>query len=576
MQAPPWCPPGFDVTEMPRRRSEFFPCAEDNKERAQHELKHRLRGLITTMDALTLHTQGIEFFRGSHELFRCALLHSVDYVGLEEMMHWEQVLQDFDSGCLGLVTPSFFEALQAGQSLHGSEQEPPPAEADADGDLLWDSQHAEADTDGGRGETAPRRRGSGSCPQQCCEGTSTDGGSGSPNSSAGGSRPLSSTCSSTCRTRRSSRSSHRSARRQPPRPRVSLAEVAAAAAAAAGFCAEQIENEVLPRRLCLSAAERYARLVAARASVAVAAASSGRPCHGLQGYALRARAAHCATSRHFVSGASTPCSKGQWLAMQQELRMKDFVVQQLERQLGFERGCDKWLATESTSMERRREQLGFCAAECEGAFDRSRQVLACMAANSEIEVESKRTEDTYVTRNEGWWHSEAEFVKALYQRVEVQSTADLSDMSERDRVAYHEYIQPLVQKLVTTFNTRRFQAEQFREQRLRALQQHHEDLLRRHMSSAMSVHKGSDTAEGLETASGLPGLTWNVHLDEPEASSVDFVLDAFEFQDEGGDFFSEDSASSQASRTTRATCLSEANSSDDSRGDFLSEGEASI
>jgi len=260
--------------------------------------------------------------------------------------------------------------------------------------------------------------------------------------------------------------------------------------------------------------------------------------------------------------------------------MKDFVVQQLERQLGFERGCDKWLATESTSMERRREeQLGFCAAACEGAFDLSRQVLAGMAANNEIEVESKRTEDTYVTRNAGWWHSEAEFVKALYQRVEVQSTADLSDMSEQDRVAYHEYIQPLVRKLVTTFNTRRFQAEQFREQRLRALQQHHEDLLdllRRHMSSAMSVHKGSNTAEGLESASGLPGLTWNLHLDEPEASSVDFVLDAFEFQDEGGDFFSDDSASSRASRTTRATCLSEANSSDDSLGDFLSDGEASI
>lgn len=256
------------------------------------------------------------------------------------------------------------------------------------------------------------------------------------------------------------------------------------------------------------------------------------------------RQAACAASSLGASFAL----RGHWLALQQELRMKDFVVQQLQRQLGFEQGCGRWLASERLIMEQRgEEQLHYLAVA--NGFHQG-PILTDLGVE-EIEADGRRTEDTYMRHSAGWWHSEAQSVETLSRMVEMQSTADQVRLGEEDRTAYRSYISPIVASLQQTFNTRRRDAERIRLERLRVLKQEHGELLQRHVRSAHAMHDVGSPGGRLSAT--------HFGLDSPPASSpsADWAVEVQEELAVESDHSTDSESISQASLSTRTPAASE-------------------
>lgn len=230
-----------------------------------------------------------------------------------------------------------------------------------------------------------------------------------------------------------------------------------------------------------------------------------------------------------AAAVANSVSQGQWLALQQELRMKDFVVWQLERQLGFERGCDEWLVAECWREEQEDESDG-------------------------------NTPNSFASQSACWWRLEAQCVRSLYDRVDLQSTTDQSRLTVQDRADYFAHLQPLVDQVVRAFNVRRVEAERTTERRLRELKRHRDNVSHRKDCGVVPVASCSGTApfsdDGLPHEVGEDGEVgddeegWEEQqLDEsPETPAAEFGNEDFEFPDE-----EEDSDSLTGSLASRAT-----------------------
>lgn len=186
--------------------------------------------------------------------------------------------------------------------------------------------------------------------------------------------------------------------------------------------------------------------------------------------------------RHDQQGTG---SQGQWLALQQELRMKDFVVRQLERQLGFERGVEELLVAQCDSRDRFcEEQVDFLAEKLQGEFDSTG-----MSAVDAMDHTDKQIEDTFIQRNVCWWQSEAQSVRSMYENVESQSNADQAQLSDQDKTMYFVHLQRLVDTTVRAFNLRRMEAETSGKRRLKTLKDNHAERLHRHIWAVMSCER---------------------------------------------------------------------------------------
>lgn len=221
--------------------------------------------------------------------------------------------------------------------------------------------------------------------------------------------------------------------------------------------------------------------------------------------------------------------------------MKEFVVKQLERQLGFERGVDEILAMECESRER------FCQEQVEMLADTFSDHLtsASVSAANAMGETDKLIEDSFTSRNVGWWQLEAQSVQSLYETVEGQSTEDQEMLTAQDRASYFMYMQHLVNNTVRSFNMRRRQAECQGKRRLQTLRRHNTDRIQRHISSVMTNPRdGSHRAWGHERAYAAretdsmfgmsPGHEIN-GIDDPEASLDQFdpMLSDSEDEDSG-------------------------------------------
>lgn len=181
--------------------------------------------------------------------------------------------------------------------------------------------------------------------------------------------------------------------------------------------------------------------------------------------------ARCTTSR-------------QWLLLQHELRVKDFGIQQLERQLGFERKLDAWFMSELTRREMCEDRMSdIVARHCE---QENRLWLEELAADALL-GEDRRVEENLWSQGVSWWLCEAGSTQEMARGIEQQSFEDQARLDPRDRAEYRSEVSGIACKLVNSFRARRFSAEMLQSERVQRLRERN-DMARgkrlRHVMSA--------------------------------------------------------------------------------------------
>lgn len=205
--------------------------------------------------------------------------------------------------------------------------------------------------------------------------------------------------------------------------------------------------------------------------------------------------------------------------------MKDFVVRQLERQLGFERGVEELLVAQCDSRDRFcQEQVDFLADKLHGEFDSTG-----MSAVDAMDHTDQQIEASFIQRNVCWWQSEAQSVRSMYENVESQSNADQAQLSDQDRTMYFVHLQRLVDTTVRAFNLRRLEAETSGKRRLKTLKDNHAERLHRHIWSVMSCERREMPQPPMEHRGTFESAC--AHAGWPESQSADFWADDSGLQD---------------------------------------------
>lgn len=176
-------------------------------------------------------------------------------------------------------------------------------------------------------------------------------------------------------------------------------------------------------------------------------------------------------------------SPGHWLAVQQELRTKDFVLNQLERQLGFEQGRDEWLMSEWHWREKRERHiinLTLQESSCEMVFEHVGQAVNMFMG------EDQHVEDTYCKQGNNYWMSEAQSTHVLFNDIQQKSVQDSAGLTDYDREEYDAHMQPVLLDLLTNFNTRRSDAQRQQLSIVQQMQKHHKKVRKRLLASAIA------------------------------------------------------------------------------------------
>eukprot|EP00929_Paragymnodinium_shiwhaense_P070467 TRINITY_DN35685_c0_g1_i1.p1 TRINITY_DN35685_c0_g1~~TRINITY_DN35685_c0_g1_i1.p1 ORF type:complete len:472 (+),score=99.45 TRINITY_DN35685_c0_g1_i1:103-1518(+) len=221
-------------------------------------------------------------------------------------------------------------------------------------------------------------------------------------------------------------------------------------------------------------------------------------------------------------------SMGQWLALQQELRLKDFLIFQLERQLNFERGCDGWFESNSWVREQREEQLHTYTEGNSGGEDNADAQARAGMAVDEYENEDERAEHLLRQRSAGWWDGEAETVRRQYEGMEHQCSMDQAKLGEDEREEYNWHMKYLVEEMVDSFKTRRETQERSQETRITTWRQHHDRVRQRHLQTVWKPLLGfygedADTPLGSDGFDGaLLGQFYENHGSD-EGSLSDYI-----------------------------------------------------
>lgn len=175
-------------------------------------------------------------------------------------------------------------------------------------------------------------------------------------------------------------------------------------------------------------------------------------------------------------------SAGQWLAVQQELRTKDFAIEQLQRQLGFEQSRDEWLMSEVHWREKRERHItslawrDACSAEVFNEVDQ--------AVNTFM-GEDRLVEDMYCLHGQDWWTSEAEAIHGLFSDITSRGLQDHTELTDIDRMEYNAYLKPMLEKFLKSFNTRRSDAEELQSSIVQEMKKHHTKVRNRLLATAM-------------------------------------------------------------------------------------------
>lgn len=176
-------------------------------------------------------------------------------------------------------------------------------------------------------------------------------------------------------------------------------------------------------------------------------------------------------------------SQGHWLAVTQELKMKEFAIRQMDRQLDFERRRADWLMSEIRWRERRECHI---SSFTQGGFvDELALENGLMAVNDSL-GEDHRVQDSYASNSSSFWSVEASWMEALCSEIHMESIEDHS-LSESDRLEYYRHLTPAFRGLRKSFKSRRFQADQHQCEALQQIQKHHDKVRSRHLRALSGV-----------------------------------------------------------------------------------------
>jgi hypothetical protein len=186
----------------------------------------------------------------------------------------------------------------------------------------------------------------------------------------------------------------------------------------------------------------------------------------------------------------TEVSRGRWLAEQQELRTKDFVMSQLERQLEFERGRGDWLTSELTWRELREGRVTVLAQKQTTGLEKD--VESDMLEVGQFLDEDLRLQDAFTSETASFWSCEANSTKSLRCDLEQQVLKDRCVLDDTDRAEYDQHLITVFHGLRHSFESRRFEAREHQRIVSSALQMHHGQVRSRHLQAINSCHGEGD------------------------------------------------------------------------------------
>lgn len=182
----------------------------------------------------------------------------------------------------------------------------------------------------------------------------------------------------------------------------------------------------------------------------------------------------------------TEVSRGRWLAEQQELRTKDFMMSQLERQLEFERGRGDWLTSELTWRELREGRVTVLAQKQTTGLEKD--VESDMLEVGQFLDEDLRLQHAFTSQTASFWSCEANSTKSLRCDLEQQVLKDRCLLDDTDRAEYDQHLITVFHGLRHSFESRRFEAREHQRIMSSALQMHHGKVRDRHLQAINSCH----------------------------------------------------------------------------------------
>lgn len=185
-------------------------------------------------------------------------------------------------------------------------------------------------------------------------------------------------------------------------------------------------------------------------------------------------------------------SRGFSMATQQEMKMKDFTIGQLTRQLGFERGRGEWLTTEQHWRERRERHVK-CFSSRPGTAINSRRMQDVRTEVDRFMGEDHLVEESYRSNSSNFWLDEASSLDALFHDIEMQTAYLRSEMTEDEALEYEERLMAAFRHLKENFNARRSEAARHQSEEMQVLHKHHDKVRKRHLFTIAQIGQESSS-----------------------------------------------------------------------------------
>lgn len=190
-------------------------------------------------------------------------------------------------------------------------------------------------------------------------------------------------------------------------------------------------------------------------------------------------------------------SLGFSMATQQELKMKDFIIGQLRRQLGFERGRGEWLASEQHWRERRERHVKCFSSRSSNAFN-SRRMQDVRSEVDRFMGEDHHVEESYRSNSSNFWLDEASSLDALFHDIEMQAAHMRSKMTEDEALEYEERLMAAFRQLKDDFNARRSEAARHQSEEMEVLHKYHDKVRKRHLFTIAQIGQESSSDDSAD------------------------------------------------------------------------------
>lgn len=215
-------------------------------------------------------------------------------------------------------------------------------------------------------------------------------------------------------------------------------------------------------------------------------------------------------------------TNGRWLALKQEMKMKDFRNDQMGRQIDFERHRTAWLESERSWREDRERRMDVLAYEAQpqhidepictrtmrtdeiwrGQSPTDNRAESREHGYQAIDVffgEDVSLESSYMRNSQAFWDVEANSMRSHEDDMLAQSEQDQVYMSTAERQEYENSLDNAFETMRAGFEEQRTEAHKNANQVVQDLSKHHDKVRWRHLQNMMSEHEEDEDIQWSES-----------------------------------------------------------------------------